>query len=76
MTDIEISEETRRVFKVGGSLAMILPTGWLAENSLKPGDKVRVLVGKGLIITPLKIQNLKRKYAKLQKAIEGDGNNG
>ncbi|MFC1958625.1 AbrB/MazE/SpoVT family DNA-binding domain-containing protein [Chloroflexota bacterium] len=41
----------RILFRVGeGSLAVTLPKAWVAYNSLKPGDKVDVVVNGGVHI--------------------------
>jgi len=41
----------RILFRIGeGSLAVTLPKAWVTYNSLKPGDKVEVIVNDGVTV--------------------------
>jgi len=42
--------ETRKLIKVGYSIVVCLPPGWLAWSGLKQGDRVRLVAGKKLTI--------------------------
>jgi antitoxin component of MazEF toxin-antitoxin module len=46
--------ETRKLLKVGHSIVVCLPPGWLAWNELKPGDIVRLVTNGKLTITKIK----------------------
>ena len=42
--------ETRKLMKVGHSIVVCLPLGWLTWKRLKPGDKVRIRTNRKLTI--------------------------
>jgi len=44
--------ETRKLLKVGHSIVVSLPPGWLAWSGLKHGDKVRIRTNRKLTIEP------------------------
>ena len=48
--------EKRKVYKVGSSMAITLPRGWLAYFEIECGDKVEVVANGELTIRPLKKQ--------------------
>jgi antitoxin component of MazEF toxin-antitoxin module len=44
----------RKLIKFGTGIVVTLPKAWTDYYHLKPGDKVKVLANKGLIIKPNK----------------------
>jgi len=44
------TQHTRKLLKLGHSIAVCLPPGWLAWNGLKHGDKVRIVTNSKLTI--------------------------
>ena len=42
--------ETRKLLKVGHSIVVCLPPGWLTWSGLKPGDRVRIRTNNKLTI--------------------------
>jgi antitoxin component of MazEF toxin-antitoxin module len=42
--------ETRKLLKVGHSIVVCLPPGWLSWKGLKQGDKVRIRTNRKLTI--------------------------
>ena len=42
--------QTRKLLKVGHSIVVCLPPGWLAWSGLKQGDKVRIVTNDKLTI--------------------------
>ena len=42
--------ETRKLLKVGHSIVVCLPPGWLAWKGLKQGDRVRIVTNGKLTI--------------------------
>lgn len=44
----------RTLLRMGDSLGVALPPGWLRYNDLKLGDTVRIIVDQDVKITPVK----------------------
>lgn len=61
------SIEKRTIIRVGGSLAVTIPPGWLKNKDLKEGDEIIVVADNALTINKL----TKEKVAELHKTVEG-----
>jgi len=61
------SIEKRTIIRVGGSLAVTIPPGWLKNKDLKEGDEILVVADNELTINKL----TKEKIAELHKTMEG-----
>ncbi len=46
------SLEYRKVYKLGSSLVLTLPRGWLAFFDIKAGDQVKIVANQDLVISP------------------------
>jgi antitoxin component of MazEF toxin-antitoxin module len=53
----ERDQKTRKVINHGGSYYICLPKSFVQRHNLAPGDKVSVLVGENLKITPYEKAN-------------------
>lgn len=49
-------EETRKIVKVGNSLAVTLPVAWVRYFKLKPKDEVTVVSSENVVIYPPNVQ--------------------
>jgi antitoxin component of MazEF toxin-antitoxin module len=54
-------EQTRKIIRVGNSLAVTIPKPWLRYFDLSEKDKVTVLSNGAVIIKPSKSRNGERK---------------
>lgn len=50
----------RRLLKLGNSIVVCLPPGWLAWNELKQGDNVRIVTNGKLTITKIESTDFSR----------------
>jgi antitoxin component of MazEF toxin-antitoxin module len=62
------SIEKRTIIRVGGSLAVTIPPGWLKNKELKEGDELIVVADNELTIN----KSTKEKIEELHRKIEGE----
>jgi len=59
-----LDKETRKIIKVGGSLAITLPKEYIEVHSLRAGDKVDLYYDEILHIEPIKKEQILKKLGK------------
>jgi antitoxin component of MazEF toxin-antitoxin module len=67
---MEAEEDIRRVFEIGGCLAIILPNEYVKAHGLKRGDRVRVLFNDYLHIKPIEKDELVRKLERAKSELD------
>jgi len=62
--------EERKIFQIGGSLAVTIPSEWLEQTGLKAGSTVTVIANNEIRIVPSSPKLVERLHEMVEKSLK------
>jgi antitoxin component of MazEF toxin-antitoxin module len=66
----QIGKELRRVFKLGYSMAIVLPSEYVKKKGLKTGDLMEIYFDDVIYMKPVDVKELVEKARKVKEHLE------
>jgi len=67
---MEVQEDIRKVFEIGGCLAIVLPKEYVKAHKLKKGDVIRVFYDDYLHLKPIRKDELAKKLEHIKVELD------
>jgi antitoxin component of MazEF toxin-antitoxin module len=67
---MEVQEDIRKVFEIGGCLAIVLPKEYVKAHRLKKGDVIRVYYDDYLHLKPIRKDELAKKLEQIKVELD------